>query len=173
MKLLPYSPQSGLSVEAKLESGQKTFTLSFEVTGDALEKVVLPSRSQKPERKNELWKQTCFECFFSVGNSSRYYEFNGSPSGDWALYAFDDYRAGMKEVVFRSSAVTPVMETIERTAEKINCVWRIPQFTEEFFDRAGVTAVINDGTEISYWAIKHAGEKPDFHLKGSFIHRFF
>ena len=185
MNLVPFSPES-LKIEAKLEAEASGFLLSFELSGEKIKRVLLAEKSVQPSRKNELWKQTCFECFFATGGGQGYFEFNGSPSGDWALYSFDAYREGMKEVPLGKKQM-PVLEKFECVPQqgqaqdqaigKIICVWRIPQFTESFIVTAGVTAVVvfkEDGQERStYWALKHAGEKPDFHLKESFVHRFF
>jgi hypothetical protein len=41
------------------------------------------------ERRDELWRHTCFEAFVSAREESGYYEFNFSPSGDWAAYRFE------------------------------------------------------------------------------------
>jgi hypothetical protein len=173
MQLEPFDPFSDLSIDAKLNPHSKGFTLTFELTGSSLALVQFPLPSEKPSRKDELWKETCFECFFSVGGSNRYYEFNGSPSGDWALYAFDDYRQGMKHQIFASTSIHPVLVRWEREDHRLICEWNIPRFTEEFLDGAGITSVIRTADTVSYWAIRHAGEKPDFHLKRSFIHRLF
>jgi hypothetical protein len=173
MRLTPFSPVHDLTIDAVMESHAKGFRLTFEVSGPGVSKLVLPDQNPQPSRRDELWKSTCFECFFGVGGSDRYYEFNGSPSGDWALYGFDSYRAGMKPHIPSVATAVPVMEKFEKRADGITCVWNIPSFTPEFLDRAGVTAVIESGEGVSYWAIRHAGRKPDFHLKDSFIHRFF
>ncbi len=39
-----------------------------------------------------LWQQTCLECFIAVTSSENYVEINVSPSGNYALYQFQDYR---------------------------------------------------------------------------------
>ena len=162
MNLVPFSPES-LLVEAKLEAQSSGFLLSFRVTGEKSEiaKVVLPEKNIKPCRTDELWKKTCFECFFAMGGSDAYVEFNGSPSGDWALYSFEGYRQGMKPLVPESNEF-PEMEKMDRTETEISCTWKIPSFTSQFIRRAGLTAVIvireNDQERISYWALSHAGE---------------
>ena len=69
----------------------------------------------------------------------------------------------------------PVLEKLVKSPDQIQVVWRIPYFTDAMIQSASVTAVIKTAPveTVSYWALKHAGEKPDFHLRGSFIHRFF
>jgi hypothetical protein len=49
-------------------------------------------------RTDELWKQTCFEAFVGSPAEESYFEFNFSPSTQWAAYGFDSYRAGMRDV---------------------------------------------------------------------------
>src|ERR1700751_274314 len=100
MKLLPFASSSStaeIQMEAQIEMQTKGFLLTFEMSGKGVSEIVLPAKSEKASRKNELWKETCFECFFGVARSKAYFEFNGSPSGNWAFYSFDDYRNGMKD----------------------------------------------------------------------------
>ena len=46
-------------------------------------------------RMDALWKHTCFESFVAPADAPGYYEFNFSPSLDWAIYRFSAYREGM------------------------------------------------------------------------------
>ena len=43
---------------------------------------------------DDLWQHTCFELFIGAKNDAEYYEFNFSPSGEWAAYEFRNYRDG-------------------------------------------------------------------------------
>jgi len=178
MKLNPFAPSSqtaDIQVEAQIEMQPQGFLLTFELSGPGVAKVLLTPKNAKPGRKNDLWKETCFECFFGVGNSKEYFEFNGSPSGDWALYSFNQYRDAMKDVEFKNGD-TPVLLKCEKSAEYLCCVWQVPYFTRTILQNASLTAVIKTGTaseNTSYWALNHAGKKPDFHLRESFIHRLF
>src|SRR5205807_335271 len=47
-------------------------------------------------RGDELWRHTCFEAFVRASSHAAYYEFNFSPSTQWAAYAFSSYRNGME-----------------------------------------------------------------------------
>jgi hypothetical protein len=51
-----------------------------------------------PERADLLWQHSCFELFLMDPESGDYLEFNFSPSGRWAAYRFDGYRAGMRDL---------------------------------------------------------------------------
>ena len=170
MKLVSFA-ESSLDLEAQIAVQSKGFLLTFVLAGTEPESISIPINTTKPSRKHELWKDTCFECFFGVVGSTQYFEFNGSPSGDWALYSFDEYRTGMKDVKMTEP---PVLEKFEKTATGIRVEWRIPYFTPAILMSASLAAILKfsaPASGFSYWALKHAGEKPDFHLRDSFIHR--
>ena len=59
-------------------------------------RLVLAPRSEPPAAQDFLWKRTCGELFLGVPGDPSYLEFNFSPSGDWAAYAFDGYRTGVR-----------------------------------------------------------------------------
>src|SRR5882672_1300960 len=42
----------------------------------------------------KLWRHTCCELFVREKGVPAYHEFNFSPSGEWAAYAFTKYREG-------------------------------------------------------------------------------
>lgn len=60
----------------------------------------------KPQRTDGLWRTTCFELFVLDPETGAYLEFNMSPSGCWAAYAFDGYREGMRELPISSIGIT-------------------------------------------------------------------
>jgi hypothetical protein len=135
-------------------------SLEYRVTG-----VVAALRLPRPsgrERTDGLWRTTCFEAFAGRGES--YAEYNLSPSGAWAAYGFDGYREGMAPLEQPAPMIvtrqTP--ETVVVTADVI-----LPPDAD---GRIGLSAVIEtlDGA-ISYWALAHPAEKPDFHHPDSFI----
>lgn len=126
------------------------------------------------QRKDELWKTTCFELFFGPADGRTYFEMNLSPSGDWNLYAFDDYRHGMRPV----EGVGSPLVCCEHSLSGDQFVWsgrleaRDELFTDAFSRPSlvlGATAVVEyvDGKR-EYWALTHVGPKPDFHLRESF-----
>lgn len=116
----------------------------------------------KPHRADELWKTTCFELFLKLPDDTRYWEYNFSPSSQWAAYSFDRYRLGMKAAALLTRE--PHIETRTQGAQfhldaEINLA-DIPAGPL----LVNLTAVIEeiDGTQ-SYWAVAHAPDKPDFH----------
>jgi hypothetical protein len=114
------------------------------------------------ERTDGLWQHTCFELFVAPVEEDGYFEFNFSPSTQWAAYRFDGYRAGMADFPIDA----PIIESMENGARVVLDLGALPE--GEW--RVGITAVIEerDGTK-SYWALAHPGEKPDFHDAGGFV----
>src|SRR5262245_22356564 len=75
-------------------NGQLAFQYRLEGDLDVLQ---LPP-PQRSAQADGLWKQTCFEAFVRLPGARSYFELNFSPSSEWAVYAFDDYREGMRPV---------------------------------------------------------------------------
>ena len=67
------------------------------IVGAAPELLKLPAAAV-PERADDLWRHTCFELFLREPEGEAYREFNFSPSGQWAAYAFDGYRTGRRSL---------------------------------------------------------------------------
>jgi len=122
-------------------------------------------------RTDELWKHTCFEAFIRPHGAKFYYEINLSPSSQWALYRFDAYREGMKPV----KAEKGLSISVQRSDFKLELravvnLDDLPELRDSTHLDVALAAVIEsaDG-KLSYWALRHPGEKPDFHSDGSFV----
>ena len=163
---------------------QNRFDFNFILNGatpDDLNHVVLPEvvSPNMRERRDELWKTTCLEFFFGAKDKKNYYEMNLSPSGNWNLYAFDAYRSGMRPATGAEIALIKV----ERSVKEDTIIWqgslRPTASTENdptslltsggggLVMGAAVVMEYNTGDK-DYWALAHAGRKPDFHLRESF-----
>lgn len=166
LTLVPYSGNShGLRVDVHLERSNDEVRFRFRVEGAGVKHAPFGAGS----RRDELWKTTCFEFFVGPADQRSYFEINMATSGDWNAYAFDDYRDGMKwaEGVRRS----PLQEVRSSNEElELRGVFRLSDFPLVGPVVLGATAVVEylDGTK-DYWALAHKGEKPDFHLRSSFI----
>ena len=113
-------------------------------------------------RRDELWRHTCFEAFLGAAGAA-YHEFNFAPSGAWAAYAFSGYREGMQTL---AAAEAPAIE-VQRSAAAIVLEATVrPRIVPA---RLALAAVLeeNDG-RLSYWALAHPADRPDFHHPGSF-----
>ena len=114
-----------------------------------------------PARRDELWKTTCFEFFMCVVGDPGYFEFNFSPSGEWAAYRFDSYRAGMQLLDLDCEPRFLWEGRNERSVTKVDLELN---FLKPGPLQIALSAVIEevDGTK-SYWALAHPPGKPDFH----------
>lgn len=120
-------------------------------------------------RADELWRHTCLEVFVAACASQGYREFNFSPSGEWAMYAFSAYRAGMTVPALGS----PPRMHWQRSNGCLELDVSLPAESLPAADggfRLALSAVIEEqsGT-ISYWALNHPAGQPDFHHPGSFV----
>lgn len=124
-----------------------------------------------PNRVDGLWRTTCFEAFVASATTGAYYEFNFSPSTEWASYRFSAYREGM----------TPAPETGEPDIQtRLNAgrlelqalvhLHRLEALPAGADLRLAIAAVLEqaDGG-LSYWALAHPPGKPDFHHPDGFV----
>ena len=122
-------------------------------------------------RVDELWKHTCFEAFLMPGDGPGYREYNFSPSGEWAAYAFSEYRhADVQQAevaVDESAPVIQVRRSEQRLSLNAEVPLELPPLTRSL--RLGLSAVVEaaDGG-LSYWALRHPPGKPDFHQVDAF-----
>jgi hypothetical protein len=141
--------------------------LSYAVSGRISDLRMPPIVAAAPT--DELWRHTCFEAFVRPSAGPGYYEFNFSPSTQWAAYRFDSYRGGMRiateigapRIEARSSAET---YTLQAALE---------------FDglssplHLGLSAVLEETNgRKSYWALAHPPGKADFHHADCFTLEF-
>ena len=154
----PDAPPGAISsIDAELERFDSGAVAKFRLLGDIARLVVPPPTA--PVRSDNLWRTTCFELFVS-GEGGSYREYNFSPSGQWAAYQFDDYRAGMREI--------PADIESELYQEK-NELQLVAKIRGEFPNPAhvGLTAVIEETDGATrYWSTAFAPGKPDFHAAG-------
>ena len=147
-------------VEVELARDGVLLWLRFSVEG-GVDRVRWPAT--KPQgRGEELWKRTCFEVF--VATADGYREYNLSPSGQWATYGFDGYRVGMREA---DEAATVL--GLDGGADCVALEARI-ELPVDAAGPLGLSAVIEDAEgRLTYWALAHPSDKPDFHHPDSFV----
>lgn len=122
-----------------------------------------------PVRTDGLWQMTCCELFLK-GQGAAYFEFNLSPSGQWAAYHFADYRAGMAEAAIATTpsiSVHPGQGQVMLEA-RIDLAFLPAEFVSADW-KLGLSCVVEgaDGAK-AYWALNHPPEKPDFHHEDCF-----
>ncbi|MGD1913756.1 MAG: DOMON-like domain-containing protein [Rivularia sp. (in: cyanobacteria)] len=160
--------KTDLQITGNLCRENHTLSVNYALKGD-LNQIEIPTIAEKPSRKHELWETTCFEFFLGLEGSNRYWEFNLSPSGDWNIYRFENYREGMEE----DTAVKSIPFNILRDSNSLflSLEFNMHQLLPIVFNfKVSTTAVIKDKYgDISYWAVKHCAEEADFHLRDSIL----
>jgi hypothetical protein len=167
--LLTCHPQTPDSCMRRVEVGVTTkpegaIAIAFSLEGE-LSRLRIPE-SRAPSRADGLWRHTCFEAFVMAGNGPGYREFNFSPSGEWAAYAFSGYRDGdLLEVQSNPRIV------VRRSADRLELESALHAecLPPGKLLRLGLSAVLEDvDGHLSYWALKHPPGKPDFHHTDAF-----
>ncbi|WP_337188503.1 DOMON-like domain-containing protein [Phenylobacterium sp.] len=149
----PDGPNGGLDVR-------------FVLSGDLAALAIPPPAA--PARRDDLWRRTCFEVFLRVPGQTGYLEFNLSPSGEWAAYAFTGYRERAADPDMAPPAVA-----VDAGEGRLVLDARLalpPGLPADRPWRASLTAVVEtaDGRH-GYWAVAHAADRPDFHHADSFV----
>lgn len=161
----PSNPSDAVrSVVARLraeESGVVVF--EYSLAADMSRICVAPSGTGG--RADELWKHTCFEAFVAPADAPGYYEFNFSPALDWAIYRFSSYRQAMPLAEIDQAPEIAVRQSDDGLQLKSAvCLGDLAGVGDARSLRIALTAVIEEKNgRLSYWALRHAPGKPDFH----------
>lgn len=169
--LQPFPGSGGdpaLSIQGRLwrQAGE---LLAVFVLAGATERLQLPEPAPAPERRDGLWQTTCLECFLALPDDPGYWELNVSPAGHWNLYRLTAYRQGLRPepdgaALRLSRRSTP--GRLEMSAQ----LALPPALASAAGLRLGVSAVIETGDGLlSYWALSHAADQPDFHRRETFL----
>ena len=164
----------GIEVRAHRAAGG-ALVVSFSVDGD-IARVRVPE-PRPPRFADELWKHTCCEVFVARKGHAPYHEFNLSPSGEWAAYAFRAYRqrAALEAAELDAAALAPAISVLRSArALELTATLRLGLVSRAYLESPlalGLSAVIEetDGAlSLSYWALEHPPGPPDFHHTAAF-----
>jgi hypothetical protein len=148
-------------------SASAELQMTFRLNGDIPR--ILVSPQGVPRMATQLWRHTCFEAFIAVEGQPAYHEFNFAPSGEWAVYAFSGYRNGgplANEMMRPHIAAHSTGSRLELdTLVRLDCLSAIHPRASL---RIGLSAVIEASDGLSYWALRHPADKPDFHNADGF-----
>jgi hypothetical protein len=159
--LIPFDKSSApdISIEVAAQLENQKLCLQYTLIGDVTE-IDWPV-FDKVQLAEGLWQTTCLECFLLLEDGKRYIELNFSPKGSWHIYYFDDYR--------KASVNLDKLVSIENI--KVNQENDTYQLTSTIslgdisMRSMGFTAVIETKQQqLSYWALQHDEQQPDFHL---------
>lgn len=129
----------------------------------------IPLPAKHPERRDNLWQESCFEFFFAEVGSEVYWEVNLAPSGHWNVFRFDSYRQGMQREENVASlpcriVFSPQTFTL-KAALDLGCM-----SLRDKPMQAGISAVLQSkSNNLSCWALAHPCGKPDFHDRKGFL----
>jgi len=148
-------------------SANPELQMTFRLDGD-IPRIRIPPPGV-PRIGTELWRHTCFEAFAALEGQSAYHEFNFAPSGEWTVYALSGYRNGgpvadetmLPQIAVRSTDSRLELDALVRL-DGLSAVHPRASL------RIGLSAVIESSDGLSYWALRHPTDKPDFHNADGF-----
>lgn len=127
-----------------------------------------------PGPADALWEHTCFEAFIARSDAPAYREFNFSPSGRWARYAFAAYRE--RDETGRPDAPPPRIAA-QRLAGRLELLAVLAADDLPAGEgplQIGLSAVVEADDTVagrhSYWALHHPTSRPDFHHRAGFVY---
>jgi hypothetical protein len=159
----PSKIEMAVEVEV-IDERPQGLALSFRLAADTA-RLCIPSM-KPPVREDGLWNHTCFEVFIRADEGPGYREFNFSPSGAWQAYQFQGYRDGAP---MNPASLFPGECCIG--SEGLSLGVRIPAEMLPPDDRLriGLSAVVEESNgRLSYWALHHPSDRPDFHHYDAF-----
>lgn len=144
--------------------GNGGLQLAYRLTGDlAALRLPTPAAPVEPDR---LWAHTCFEVFLRRGGEA-YQEYNFSPSGQWAGYAFGAYRQRLENVTLPAPHLEWQVAEGSLSLRVTLPADALPAGPGDL--QLALTTVVElaEGP-LSYWALAHPAGPPDFHHRDGF-----
>lgn len=153
-----FAPIGVTSVTGKIGIVGPWLQLRWKIEGSA--KLVLPPFTGR-QRRDELWRTTCFELFTQPEFDRPYCELNLSPSEGWAAYDFTSRREGMAHrPMSHDPVITPRVGNSTFIMDAAIPLSDLPSLPMTY----ALTCVLEEeGGILSYWAMEHGGDRPDFH----------
>lgn len=165
LELIPHSacaPTADLGLTAQCRRQGPGLMLEYRISGD-LSQLHIPANGPH-SRQDGLWQTTCLEAFTQPAGQEGYQEYNFSPGGAWACYAFSEYRGQAQ-----SPDCEPPDIQCHMAGDALYLSVRIADVTTGIL-RIGLSAVLQDNAgQLSYWALHHPADKPDFHDAAGFV----
>jgi len=120
-------------------------------------------------RADGLWRHTCCEAFIAHAGAAGYREFNFSPSGQWAEYVFRAYRQRDPDATLCGAPYISLRREFDTWAltALLPAGAPFPRRNERLELNLAAVVEATDGT-LSYWALRHPTDKPDFHARRGF-----
>ena len=156
-----------LTITGHVSRQQNKLSVQYVLAGD-LTAIIIPASVSDPQRQYDLWEHTCCEFLMGIKNQPEYWEFNLSPSGNWNVFHFSNYRHNLVEEA--KLAALPFSVLQQDNFLNLSLTVDLNKLVSEKKDlELGITMVIEDEQhQLSYWALKHPAAEPDFHHRDSF-----
>ena len=156
-----------MKVSGNLQLSKTQLNISFQLTG-SINALQLPEESSTPSRTDKLWENTCFEVFVARPQDQNYWEYNISPSHNWAVFHFTEYRSAKSDelsvdkIMIKSHSVSPNQYQIHSNLP-------LPEALHGKNLQIGVSTILRDRqNSIYYYALAHLRQNPDFHDRNCF-----
>jgi hypothetical protein len=158
------------AIQVAVRRSSAELKLTFRLDGDIPRIRVAPPTT--PRFARDLWQHTCFEAFIAINGQAgqaAYHEFNFAPSGEWTVYAFSGYRNGSPVADEKLQPNIAIRSTANRLElDAVVPLDRLSTIHARALLRIGLSAVIETSDGLSYWALRHPKDKPDFHNADGF-----
>lgn len=142
--------------------GASRLLLEYSLEGE-ISALRLPTPTT-PRRADELWRHTCLEAFVAAEGLDAYAEINLAPSGEWAAWSFDRYRAGRQDIAMPEPRLDILGGVASLALRAELDLGSLPWLAAADRWRVGLTAVIESRAgQVSYFALAHPPGRPDFH----------
>jgi len=160
----PAPAVAGITVDVAAH-GNGGLQLAYRLAGDlAALRLPTPATPVEPDR---LWAHTCFEVFLRRGGEA-YREYNFSPSGQWAGYAFSAYRQRLEDVALPAPQLDWQVSEGSLSLTVTLPAAALPAGSGPL--QLALTTVVEQAEgPLSYWALAHPAGKPDFHHQDGFV----
>lgn len=157
----------GIAVSGEATLNKNSIQISYQLLGN-INNVNLTQPSANASRKDKLWESTCLELFIAKPGNTDYWEYNLSPSKDWAVFRFTDYRENKTDdlTILDIDIETRIDNS---TLFELNSSLPLPDTLRGHSLCVGISAVIQDNSgDVYYYALDHLNQQPDFHDRNSF-----
>lgn len=145
--------------------GARALVVRYELA-DAGASIAWPAPTPAPARLDKLWERTCCELFVHPDEGPAYLEFNFSPTGDWATYAFAGYRERLADPPMAAPGIRAAHGAARAAGAgawlEVRLELPVPLGEGARFGLSAVLARADDAS-VSYWALAHPRPSPDFH----------
>ena len=156
-----------ITIAGDLNLNDNRIQVSYQLHGN-IGRLLFPKPSKTASRKDKLWESTCFELFIAESGNAAYWEYNLSPSRDWAAFQFTNYREN------KTNDLTIETLKIETSTDKttrfeLNASLTLAARLLGHRLCLGISAVLQDNSgKLYYYALTHRKRHPDFHDRSGF-----